>query len=738
MNMKKNQAESHKKYKLKKLKVKIADRMIAFYALSLFLVTVLMVGNIYYISIENVHRKTGTDLKAYINQSITKTIQASRGVIYGADGYVIAEDIITYNIIAILDKDRISNGKDIDYVDDIHLAANVLSDELSMDRSEVLTLLSKDVYQTEFGNNGRNLTKEEKESIESHGLNGIEFVENVKRSYPQKVFASNLIGYAQAPDGEMSGKMGIEKAFDEVLTGEDGYETFQADKYGYTLEGMTSITKEAVDGADIYLTLEQEIQQALEDAFVETVAEFDATKVWGAVTEIETGKVLGWGQAPSFDGNILDIEDYTNYGLDLTFEPGSTMKSFLYAAAIESGEYDETIHIDSGKYCYGSGDYRMPYRVPSSDKRKVGCVTNAGKKDFGYITYDMGLIKSSNVLTSSLLSSVITPDEYEKYLDEFGFFSMVPTDIVNSEGIKNAYWASEKLALGYGQGSTVTTIQMLQGYSAILNGGEMVAPYFIDKIVDSNTEETIYIGEGEKTGNPISKSTSDYMIRLLGDVVNHPEGTARHYKVDGVEILGKTGTTQVASTDGSGYNTGETIASIMLAMPADDPKYIVYYAFQADYDRNAHYKTDAVQGLITAVATSKNLISYDEDDDNVIGGDNEKILIDDFVGSSVEDTRISLKTLGANLIILGDGAKVVSQLPIAGQIYSSGQKVFVKTESEVSIVPDFTGWTIKDITSYSQLSGFDIETIGTGVASSQNIPAGGIFDSETIMYIELE
>ena len=185
---------------------------------------------------------------------------------------------------------------------------------------------------------------------------------------------------------------------------------------------------------------------------MQTQAEFNPEKVWGSVMEVETGKILAWGQSPSFDPNTMNIDDYVNYVSQMPYEPGSTMKVFTYAAAIDSGAYDGSVLVDSSKFCYAAAN-RKPYRVSQGDSRKIGCIGNASGKSWGMIPYDLGLVYSSNVVTASIITNLIEPSVYEEYLDRFGFFKLVDTDgIAESTGVKNFTWPADKLALTYGQG----------------------------------------------------------------------------------------------------------------------------------------------------------------------------------------------------------------------------------------------------------------------------------------------
>ena len=314
-----------------------------------------LVADVFCVSILQKHMNSDTALSAYLDSSntIVEYTKAMRGNIYDRNGNVIAQDARTYNIVCILDENRPSIDGEITYVKDREHTAEVLSRILMIDYDKVLSLLNQDVYQTELGNAGRNLSRNVKEQIEAEEVPGIEFTDSIQRLYPNHTFASNLIGYAIGDEnGSTVGQMGLELYLDSYLSGKDGKRVYQVDKNGYVLPGMREETISSVNGNDVYLTLDAGIQQALEAAFRQTAEQFEATSVWGGAMEIRTGKVIAWGQYPSFDPNSLEnITNYNNIGSQSAYEPGSTMKTFAWAAAINEGSYNGSDLADGNEFC---------------------------------------------------------------------------------------------------------------------------------------------------------------------------------------------------------------------------------------------------------------------------------------------------------------------------------------------------------------------------------------------------
>lgn len=709
------------------------------------LVTImLLVTDVFCVAIGKTHPNSGTDLNPYVDSSNTVVdyTKAMRGNLYDRNGNVIAQDTRTYNIICILDESRPSIDGEISYVKDKETTASALSKILMIDYDKVLDLLNQDVYQTELGNAGRNLSKNTKDEIEALQLPGIEFTDSIQRLYPNHTFASNLIGYAIADEsGSTVGQMGLELYLDSYLSGQDGKRVYQVDKNGYVLPGMKEENVSAVNGNDVYLTLDVSIQQALETAFKETEEKFNATSVWGGVMELDTGKVVAWGQSPSFDPNSLEnITNYNNIGSQSAYEPGSPMKTFVWAAAINEGKYDGSALADGNEFCWTSDADNNPSKT-SQDNAMGACIYNANRKKWGTVTLDDGLVYSLNSVALTIETEVITPAIYEQYLDDFGFFQKVDTDgLPESEGIKQFTWPADKLSLSYGQGSTVTMLQMFQAYSAIFSDGTMVKPYFVESIRDPyDSSNVIYQAETEATGNPITEESAKKIQSILYEVVNRSDGSARFFKIPECELIGKTGTAEVAGNDGK-YESGRNIASVMLAMPADDPKVLVYYAFDAAYTVEMATYTEPQKSLLRKIAQ---VYGFSQDDSSVAvvttdeNADVELVetSMPSLLNHTVEYARNQLEGSNIQLIVLGGGNNVIDQYPKTSDTLISGDRVFLLTDSNSFEMPDLTGWTRKDVAALWSITGFGFELSGEGVVTSQSVPAGTTVTKGTVIQV---
>ena len=369
----------------------------AFVILGALLFFIVIIIRISYLSLST--EVDGINLQDFANKRTTKTevLYAKRGSIYDVNGNVLAQNVSSYTVIAYLSESRTTNPEKPQHVVDKEYTAKKLSEILEMDYDKVLSYLSKEnVDQTEFGNKGRGLTELTKEKIEQLNLPGIDFIETQKRNYPYGRFLSYTLGYAKVSSTEnedgtvedkIVGELGIEAKFDKELSGTDGYNYYQKDRNGYKIAGTKELTEKAVDGNDIYLTIDATIQLFAEQSINKAMDKYDADWITLMMADAKTGAILASATYPSFDPNIRDITNYLDYNVSYAFEPGSTMKIYSYMAAMENGVYNGSEKYKSGVYV-------------TSDGTEIG---DWNRNGWGNITYDQGFALSSNVGVINLI-----------------------------------------------------------------------------------------------------------------------------------------------------------------------------------------------------------------------------------------------------------------------------------------------------------------------------------------------
>ena len=708
--------------------MKRSNQKLRFLYVLMLTITLLVIANVFLVVIGKVHIRSGTSLTNYIQSvsNVEEKIFASRGNIYDNSGAVVAQDVQTYDIICYLDTDRLSSSDEVAYVDNPIFAAQALAPILEMDPADIYSILTSnpDLYQVELGAAGRNLSEEQKKQIEAiEGLHGIDFRNSYKRTYPYgEVFSPQLVGFAQSDNtGKLIGKLGIEAYLNDELSGTDGYHSYQRDKSGYILPGMYEETISAINGYDVYLTLDIAIQEALNTALNTTMEAKNASRAWGAVVEIKTGKILAWGQTPSYDPNHLSADDVqVNYGSQLAYEPGSVMKAVIYSAAMDLGVYDGDTKFDSSPYCYTATAGR------TYSGNQLGCIYNVSKLDWGNIPLDYGLIYSSNVATATLLSQYVGISNFEEYLNKYHLYQNVNTDGIDEVPGYTNYGLSpvDDITATYGQGSSTTMLQLLQAYTAIFGNGEMIKPYLIEKIVDPNTNTVVYQGSRKVVSTPISNESARQMQDLLRRVVSEPDGTCRHYAAKTVDVMGKTGTSEIP-VDG-GYAEDQNIISCMLGFPYEDPEYMVYFAYVSPETVYYNYEIKPIPDLIDRIALLENLTISEEDmnSQQYI----EKYEMPNLLSKKVSDAKDLLDDCGLNVIVISDGLRVIDQYPKAGDDVYTYRKVFLLSDGNSQTLPDFNGWTRKDVIDYWNLSGLSIRMEGYGVAYEQSLAPGSSID----------
>ena len=682
----------------KENKVKISNLLLIL-ALFLFLVIIIRVS---YIALSK--EVDDINIQELASKRTTKTtiLKANRGTIFDNSSNVLAQDVSSYTLIAYLDSTRTTDPDNPNHVVDKENTALVLSALLGMEYETVLSYLNKEnVYQTEFGVKGRGLTELEKDTILALNLPGIDFIETTKRYYPYGQFLSYLIGYAKMDEeGNIIGEMGIEKSYNEELTGTNGKTVYQKDLQGYKIAGTKELTEEKVDGDNIYLTIDNNIQFFLEEAITKSSNKYEFDELDIIVANAKTGEVLGYASTPSFDPNIRDIENYLDPNSSIAFEPGSTMKIYTYMAALEAGVY-------KGSDTYKSGSFTAKDKTVISDWNKVG---------WGVITYDQGFIYSSNTAVVNLMDKYLDSDTLKTYLKRLGFGSKVGLNLPNEVSGKIDFkYETEVFNAAFGQGITTTPIQHIKALTTISNDGELLKPYIIKKIEKSNGEVIEY--ERTSLGRVASSKTIEYMKNLMWHTVNDPDGAGHAYYIEGYDIIGKTGTAQIASTNGEGYLTGdkEVIRSIALMFPKDDPEIIIYGAVKRSTTVSS--LSEPVKEIIQNIAKYYNI--YNEPEDEATSNKEIK----NYINEETETVKKELQSMNITPIILGSGDVITDQYPINTTI-SSSEKVFLITNQTDYVLPDLTGYSRSDLETLFTFLNISYTIKGNGYLKSQSIKSG--------------
>lgn len=659
----------------------------------------------------------GINLKSFANKRNTKkeTLYALRGNIYDVNGDVLAQTINSYTIIAYLDESRSKDSKVPLHVVNKEDTAEKLATVLDMSKEQILERLNKKAYQVEFGSKGKGLTELQKEAIENLNLSGIDFITTHKRYYPNNNFLSYVIGYTSSDEkGNMKGLMGIEKQYDEKMTGTNGFVKYQKDLNGYKFPNSNEIRKEKIDGNDVYLTIDSNVQMSLETAINKAQNESSANWIVAVVADAKTGKILGSATSPSFNPNTKDIKNYLNPLVSYTYEPGSVMKTYSYMAAFENNPtWDPyNTNCETGPYEIGDDTVR--------DWNKTG---------WGLIPYSRGYTLSSNTCVANMIKNYLSKQKLMDYYKKLGFGQKTNIDLPNEYTGKVKFkYDVEVVNAGFGQGITTTPIQQIKALTAISNNGVILNPYIVSKTVNSSTKEVTYkaeVKEGEKVA---STETINKIKDLMYRVVNSDssETTGSKYKMDGYDLIGKTGTAQIANPRTGKYYDGkyDYITSFSGMYPKDDPKVILYVAFQRSYNSNVLPQT--VQTIVRD--TAKYLGIFEEAPE--INKEVTTYKLGSYKNKTTESVKQSLDALGASYVIFGDGNKVISQYPNKNSKVSTKDKVFIFTNGTITM-PDLTNYSVKEADVVLSKLGIKHTINASGYIGYQSVIAGTVINSDT-------
>ena len=652
----------------------------------------------------------GINLKELASKRTTRTetIQAQRGIIYSSNGEVFAQNVASYKLIAYLDEKRTTKESNPQHVVDKEKTAELLAPILGIEKEKILNYLSKDAYQTEFGSKGKNLTEIIKNQIEELNLPGLDFIESFKRYYPKGQFASYTIGYAKAPAEEednIVGEMGIEKQYDSILKGTDGYITYQKDLKGYKIADTPVIKKDATQGKDIYLTIDSNIQFFVEQALNNADIDYDFEWFTFTVADAKTGAILATANSPSFDPNIRNISNYLDLLVSSPYEPGSTMKTYTYMAAMENGVYD-------GSETYRSGVYT------TTDGTEIGDWNRAG---WGTITFDRGYAMSSNVAIINIINRHMSSLMLRQYYRKLGFGKQTGISLPNeSSGIINFKYETEILNAGFGQGITTTPIQNIQAMTALTNDGMLLKPYIVEKIVDPETGEVILENERKEKERVASTETVQKMLQLMDDAVNGSGVPAVLFKLDSGELIGKTGTAQIANENGGGYLTGKSdvITSFSGIYPKSNPQVIIYASVKRATNGSQKPISNAIKEVLANISKY-----YGNDDSNTSSIEVKDYEVKSYINKKVESVKTNLESQEINYKIIGSGDKVIKQTPSAKTTITNKDVIYLITNDQELSIPDLTALSSKVANDLMKQLGIKVKMEGVGYVKSQSIPA---------------
>ena len=535
-----------------------------------------------------------------------------------------------------------------------------------------------------------------------------------------------MLGYTKTKEEDgvstIVGELGIEEYYNETLTGSTGFITYEKDRYGYKIANGREYIEPADDGDDIYLTVDSNIELFIENAVKKMSTDSEAEWTLMVVADAKTGAILGYSSTPSFDPNIRNMTSYIDPIVGNAYEPGSTMKIFSYMCAIESGNYK-----GDDKYMSGSKTYESEItgeKVTINDWKKEG---------WGEITYDQGFALSSNIAVANLVETAIGKSELSACYSNYGFGKTTGFTLKReSKGSIDFNYQIEVATAGYGQGITTTPIQHIQALTAIANNGVMLKPYIVSKIVDSNTGDINFEGKRTEIKQIASEETINKIKELMASVVtpNSETSTGYAYYMEDYNIIGKTGTAQIFDYEKGEYLKGQSdyIYSFSGLYPGDDPEIIIYTAVKKPKDSN-NYIAPAVKEVIQNISNYLNI-----KEDKVI---NTSYKIESYINKDTTSVMDNLKDTGINLIVIGDGNKIVSQYPNSNTDLTKGDNLILLTNNYDKKMLNLIGLSSKEVKIILDYMDINYTIEGNGYVYEQSVSEGTVLNPDDVITIKL-
>lgn len=673
------------------------------------------IGGLFFASI--VHGEENR-LKAERNQLSDTQIAAQRGTIYDSNMKVLAKSASAWLVYINPSKIKDDAQKE--------LVVSGLCSILGVDEDSVRTKAAKTKtgYQKIAGEVETDVKEKLQAYITEHKKEKLSTVIGIdpdtKRYYPYSSFASTIIGFTNADD---QGVGGIEMQYDETLTGVSGRIITAKNARQGSMSSDYETTYDAKPGESLVLTIDEVIQYYLEQSLSQALVDTGAKYAYGIVMDVDTGAVLGMTSKPDFDLNnprrisnqtlsdtIAAITDekqraqettnalyaqWRNRVISDTYEPGSVFKTVVVAGALEEGVVD----LNTSYTCVG--------HIKVGDRVRH-CWKTGGH---GHETLTQGLMNSCNPFFITI-GQKLGKEKFYKYFDAFGLTEKTGIDLpAEYAPIAGKTFhsledmtISDLAASSFGQSFTVSPIQMITAVNTIANGGKLMQPYVVDSYLDSDgnvVKKTVPTVKRQV----VSEKTASTVANMMEQVVSI--GTGKNAYVAGYHVAGKTGTSEKLGVE------DVYIASFAGFAPADDPQISILIA--VDEPVGAHgggaVAAPIAGRLLEQILTYLNVEPQYEDSEI----SNISSVAPSLVSLSVSEAKNTASKFTVRVV--GNGDKVISQTPAAGQQMRKGGVIVVYTEEntpkETAVVPDLNNLSISDANRRAIDAGFNIRISGT-------------------------
>lgn len=552
-------------------------------------------------------------------------------------------------------------------IKDVDGTAAVLAPILGVTKDELIAKLSvnKSFIWVE-----RWLAPEIATRVRNMKLPGIGFAPESKRFYPNMEIAAHVVGFTgQDPNG----LEGIELKYDSTILGNAGYMITERDALGRNIAIKKTVIKNSSPGKSVILTLDKTIQFIAEKELAKAVKESNAKSGMALVMESDTGRVLAMANYPTFNPNAYSrysLAQLRNQSVTDSFEPGSTFKVFTVAAALDAGTIKST-----DVYNCENGSYRIADRIIRDDHPQSRLTVSE-------------IIKYSSNIGSAKIGLKMGEEKLSSYLRSFGFGSRTGIDLPGETpgNLKKQWYGVELATATFGQGISLSTIQLATALSAIANGGNLMRPYLVEQILD-DSGTVMQKFEPQVVRRVISPDTAQKVTKMM-ETVTVDGGTGTRAALDGYLVAGKTGTAQKVDPVTRTYSPTKRIGSFVGFVPADKPKLTI--AVIIDEPQGVKYG-----GVVAAPAfrvIAQNTLAY-------------------------------LK-IQPNIPTTAVGKKADTKIAAAPPVESLSDGDSEETPAEGQVMPNFRGMSMRKVLQVMEKRSINIRLIGSGQAAEQSPPPG--------------
>lgn len=588
-------------------------------------------------------------LKATESWQRSFPLEAARGKIYDSQNEVLVDNLTTSSLIVVPSQ-----------IQDPIKTAYHLAHILQCDQDQMLAKLQKKVSVERIQPEGRQLDEEKAYQIDRLKLPGVYLVQDTLRYYPRKNYLAQTLGFVGIDN---QGLVGLELQYDEYLSGKNGSIHYYMNAKGQNLNIYPADYVYPTNGMDIELTIDTRVQDVVERELNNAYATYDPDSILCLAMDPRNGKILAMCSKPDYDPNDYQNADSDIYNRNLpiwkSYEPGSTFKIITFSSALNENLFD----MDKDTY------YDKGYEIVNGTRIK-----SWKKGGHGLQTFREVLQNSSNPGFVEI-GRRLGKEKLYQYIQDFGLTQKTGVDLMGeSSGIMfdyDQFHEVEQATVAFGQGISVTPIQLVRAVCACVNGGRLYKPYIVNKIYNAKTHETVSETQPQMIRQVISSKTSQKVRDALEGVVT--DGGGKNAYIDGYRIGGKTGTAQRA-IDGT-YSGNGYILSFLGIAPIDDPQIVLYLAMDNPKKCVQYGGTTAApiaRKIFMDVLPALNIPKVTQQREKAyVWTDTRTFDVDNYIGK----TKSEVKNENYGFEFLGEGDYVIDQLPRVGEQIEEGQKV---------------------------------------------------------------